>query len=109
MQTIDMTILASVTFLISIILFSLWTHNRKLRNENIKLKEILEIKTLTITNYEASRVAVTDVIENFSLLPTVMSLISQGDSKAASAKKLNLPLERIELIIKLDTLKKKGK
>jgi len=75
--------------------------------ENKKLREILEVKNATIANYEASRVAVKDVIENFSSLDSVMDLINAGESKAAVSEKLGIPVSRIELIIKFDKLKKR--
>ena len=51
-----------------VILFAQISKNSKLKSENKKLYEILEVKNTTISNYEASRVAVKDVIENFSSL-----------------------------------------
>ena len=75
--------------------------------ENKKLREILEVKNTTIANYEASRVAVKDVIENFSSLDSVMDLIKAGEIKAAVTEKLGIPITKIELIIKYDKLKKR--
>ena len=66
-----------------------------------------EVKNTTIANYEASRVAVKDVIENFSALDEVMSLIEAGESKATVSEKLGIPVSKIELIIKFDKLKKR--
>jgi len=91
-----------------IILFTLMSKNSKLSTENKKLTEIIEVKDVTIANYEASRVAVSDVIENFSSLDDVMVLINAGESKAEVSEKLNIPLSKIELIIKFDKLKKKN-
>jgi K+-transporting ATPase c subunit len=91
-----------------IILFTLMSKNSKLSTENKKLTEIMEVKDVTIANYEASRVAVSDVIENFSSLDDVMVLINAGESKAEVSEKLNIPLSKIELIIKFDKLKKKN-
>jgi K+-transporting ATPase c subunit len=81
--------------------------NSKLAKENKKLNEILEVKNTTISNYEASRVAVKDVIENFSSLDDVMELINAGESKASVSEKLGIPVSKIELIIKFDKLKKR--
>jgi len=106
METIDLLILGVVIILI-VILFTLLSKNSKLRSENKKLGEILAIKDTTIANYEASRVAVTDVIENFSALDAVMELINAGESKASVSEKLGIPLSKIELIIKFDKLKKR--
>lgn len=107
MEMMDMIVLG-LLFLLLIILFILMSKNSKLSDENKKLIEILEVKDATIANYEASRVAVKDVIENFSSLDEVMSLINQGESKASVSQKLNIPLSKIELIIKFDKIKNKN-
>ena len=106
MGTIDLLILGLVAILF-VLVFTLLSKNSKLKNENKKLGEILEIKDTTIANYEASRVAVTDVIENFSALDAVMELIKAGESKASVSEKLGIPVSKIELIIKFDKLKKR--
>jgi len=106
METMDLFILGLVVILL-IIVFTLLSKNSKLNSENKKLGEILAIKDTTIANYEASRVAVTDVIENFSALDSVMELINAGESKASVSEKLGIPLNKIELIIKFDKLKKR--
>lgn len=102
----DITILSLLALLV-IILFMLVSKNSKLAKENKKLNEILEVKNTTISNYEASRVAVKDVIENFSSLDDVMELINAGESKASVSEKLGIPVSKIELIIKFDKLKKR--
>jgi len=106
MEMMDMIVLGLLVLLV-IILFILMNKNAKLSAENKKLTEILEVKDVTIANYEASRVAVSDVIENFSSLDDVMTLINAGESKASVSEKLNIPLSKIELIIKFDKLKHK--
>ena len=106
MGTIDLLILGLVAILL-VLVFTLLSKNSKLSSENKKLNEILEIKDTTIANYEASRVAVTDVIENFSALDSVMELINAGESKASVSEKLGIPVSKIELIIKFDKLKKR--
>ena len=106
MQMMDITVLSLLALLV-IILFMLVSKNSKLAKENRKLNEILEVKNTTIANYEASRVAVKDVIENFSSLDDVMELINAGESKASVSEKLGIPVSRIELIIKFDKLKKR--
>ena len=106
MQMIDMTVLALLALLV-IILLTLMSKNSKLAKENKKLNEILEVKNVTIANYEASRVAVKDVIDNFSSLDEVMELINAGESKASVSEKLGIPLSKIDLIIKFDKLKKR--
>jgi len=107
MEMMDMIVLGLLVMLV-IILFTLMSKNSKLSAENKKLTEIMEVKDITIANYEASRVAVSDVIENFSSLDDVMVLINAGESKAEVSEKLNIPLSKIELIIKFDKLKKKN-
>ena len=106
METMDLLILGLVVILL-VIVFILLSKNSKLSGENKKLGEILEMKDTTIANYEASRVAVTDVIENFSALDSVMELINAGESKASVSEKLGIPVSKIELIIKFDKLKKR--
>ena len=102
----DITVLALLALLV-IILLTLMSKNSKLAKENKKLNEILEVKNVTIANYEASRVAVKDVIDNFSSLDEVMELINAGESKASVSEKLGIPMSKIELIIKFDKLKKR--
>ena len=106
MQVMDITVLALLALLV-IILLMLMGKNSKLAKENKKLNEILDVKNVTIANYEASRVAVKDVIENFSSLDDVMELINAGESKASVSEKLGIPVSKIELIIKFDKLKKR--
>jgi len=107
MEMMDMIVLGLLVLLV-IILFTLMRKNAKLSDENKKLTEILAVKDVTIANYEASRVAVKDVIENFSSLDDVMMLINKGESKASVSQKLNIPLSKIELIIKFDKIKNKN-
>jgi len=102
----DITVLALLALLV-IILLMLMSRNSKLAKENKKLNEILDVKNVTIANYEASRVAVKDVIDNFSSLDDVMELINAGESKASVSEKLGIPVSKIELIIKFDKLKKR--
>ena len=106
MQMMDITVLSLLALLV-IILFMLVSKNSTLAKENKKLNEILDVKNVTIANYEASRVAVKDVIENFSSLDDVMELINAGESKASVSEKLGIPVSKIELIIKFDKLKKR--
>ena len=106
MTIIDM-ILIGLLIVLMIILFILVSKNYKLSMENKKLKEIISAKNRTIDNYKASRVAVTEVVENFSSTDDVMKLINQGESKKDISQKLNIPISKIELIIKIDKLKNK--
>jgi ribosomal protein L30E len=102
----DIIILALLLLLVGI-LFILIAKNTKLEEENKKILEILKLKDMTISNYEASRISVSEVIENFSSVDDVMVLLESGESREAISKKLNIPLAKIELIIKFDQLKKK--
>jgi hypothetical protein len=106
MQMMNIVVLSLLALLV-IILLMLISRNSKLTSEKKKLNEILEMKNATIANYEASRVAVKDVIENFSSLDEVMELINLGESKASVSEKLGIPVSKIELIIKFDKLKKR--
>jgi len=106
MDIIDQLIMGLIAILF-VIVFTLLSKNSKLKSENKKIKEILAVKDTTISNYEASRVAVTDVIENFSTLDSVMERINAGESKASVSEKTGIPLNKIELIIKFDKLKKR--
>ena len=106
MGLIDFIVLGLLALLV-VILFVLMSKNSKLNKENQQLMEILEIKNITIANYEASRVAVKDVMENFSSLDEVMTLINAGESKESVAEKLGMPVSRVELIIKFDKIKRR--
>lgn len=106
MQMSDIIVLSIIVLLIIVVMIQM-SQISKLKKENKKLYEILEVKNATIANYEASRVAVKDVIENISSLDSVMELINAGESKAAVSEKLGIPISKIELIIKFDKLKKR--
>ena len=105
MEMIDFVVLGLLAGLI-LILFLLLHKNTLLSKDNQTLKEIVIMKDATIANYEASRVAVTDVMANYDSLDEVMTRIKEGESKASISKKLNIPLAKIDLIIKFDALKK---
>ena len=87
------------------LLFYLYNNNKKLVAKNRALQEIMEVKDITISNLQASRVAVKDVIENFSAHDEVMQLIDAGESRESISEKLSIPISRIELIIKFDKIK----
>ena len=93
---------ALVTFLLIFMVFK----NIKLKKEIQMLKEVLTVKDTTISNFEASRVAVKEVIENFSSHDEVMKLLEAGESRADISQKLGIPVNKIELIIKFDKIKK---
>jgi hypothetical protein len=92
--------------LVLLLLIMIFFKNRKLKIEIKKLREILVLKESTIDNFEASRVAVKDVIENISSHDEVMALVNEGESRATIAEKLGIPENKIELIIKFDKIKK---
>lgn len=92
--------------LLLILLVMMFFKNRKLKREIKILKEVLALKDTTISNFEASRVAVKDVIENLSAHEEVMAMVEAGDSRAEISEKMGIPVNKIELIIKFDKIKK---
>ena len=92
--------------LLFVVLVMMFFSNRKLKNELKMLNEVLAIKETTISNLEASRVAVKDVLENFSASDEVMALVEAGESRETVSQKLGIPINKIELIIKFDKIKK---
>lgn len=100
------SLLLVLTLLLTGLLFYLYNRNKKLAAQKRALQEILEMKEITISNLQASQVAVKDVIENFSAHDKVMQLIDTGESKESISEKLSIPISRIELIIKFDKIKK---
>ncbi len=103
---IYLEILMGSFVLVLILLIVLLFKNRGLKTEIKKLREILALKDSTIDNFEASRVAVKDVIESISSHDEVMALVEEGESRATISKKLGIPENKIELIIKFDKIKK---
>jgi hypothetical protein len=103
---IYLEILMGAFVLVLVLLIVLFFKNRALKTEIKKLREILTLKDTTIANFEASRVAVKEVIENISSHDEVMALVDAGESRAEISKKLNIPENKIELIIKFDKIKK---
>ena len=103
---IYLEILMGAFVLALVLLIVLFFKNRALKTEIKKLREILTLKDTTIENFEASRVAVKEVIENISSHDEVMALVDAGESRAEISKKLNIPENKIELIIKFDKIKK---
>ena len=99
-------ILLGLIVLLVGLFFYIYRNNKKLTVENQTLQEILAVKDTTISNLQASRVAVKDVIENFSAHDEVMQLIDAGESREHISEKLGIPTSRIELIIKFDKIKK---
>ncbi len=99
-------IIIGLVFILALILTTLIFSNKKLKKEVKVLKEVLAVKDTTISNLEASRVAVKDVIDNFSSHAEVMELVEAGDSRESISEKLGIPVNKIELIVKFDKIKK---
>jgi tRNA threonylcarbamoyladenosine modification (KEOPS) complex Cgi121 subunit len=105
MELLDIMVLSLLAIFLFILIYML-NKNAKLNQENQKLQEILAIKNSTIQNYEASRVSVKEVVENISATDKVINAIKAGDTKEEISKKLNIPLAKIDLIIKFDGIKR---
>lgn len=103
---IYLQILMASFILVCLILIVTLFKNRSLKKELKVLNEVLAVKDITISNLEASRVAVKDVIDNFSAHEEVMVLVIAGESRESISKKLGIPVNKIELIIKFDKIKK---
>ena len=103
---IYLEILIGSFILVLILLIMMLFKNRTLKTEIKKFKEILALKDTTIENFEASRVAVKDVMEHISSHDEVMALVDAGESRATISEKLGIPENKIELIIKFDKIKK---
>jgi hypothetical protein len=88
------------------IVFYLFSVNSELKKEKKVLQDILEVKDTTIQNLQASRVAVKDVIENLSAHDEVMAMVESGKSREEISNELGIPVNKIELIIKFDKIKK---
>ena len=106
---IYLEILMASFLLVLLLLIVMLVKNRRLKREINVLKEVLEVKDTTISNLEASRVAVKDVLENFSASDEVMALVEAGESRESISEKLGIPVNKIELIIKFDKIKKDKK
>jgi len=98
--------MAAALIVLLILLMMSYRANGKLKEEVRMLKEILEVREKTVENLQASRVAVKDVIENFSRHAEVMALVEEGKSIEEVAHALDLPTNKVELIIKFDKIKK---
>jgi len=88
------------------IVFYLFRMNSELKKEKKILQDILEVKDTTIRNLQSSRVAVKDVVENLSAHDEVMALVEAGKSREEISSELGIPVNKIELIIKFDRIKK---
>jgi len=103
---IYLELLTGTFILLLVLLVMMLFENKKLKGKIKILKEVLALKNTTISNFEASRVAVKDVIENFSAHEEVMVMVEAGKSRTEISEKMDIPVNKIELIIKFDKIKK---
>jgi hypothetical protein len=99
-------IIMGMLFVIVLIFIMLIFSNRKLKKEVKVLKEALAAKDTAVSDLEASRVAVKEVIDDSSSHNEVMELLVAGESRENISKKLGIPENKIDLIIKFDKIKK---
>jgi len=99
---IYLQIFMGLFILLFIMFIVMFFKNRKLKKEVKVLKELLALKDTT----EASRVTVKDVTDDFSSHDEVMELVDAGESRESISKKLGIPANKIELIVKFDKIKK---
>ncbi|MFT7823821.1 MAG: sigma-70 family RNA polymerase sigma factor [Sulfurimonas sp.] len=90
----------------AILLFGVVRKNRVQKAENEKLKERLEAKEMTIQDLEALNVASEEMTEELSVTEAVMAGIDAGLSREEVSQNLGIPVNRIELIIKFDKIRK---
>ena len=106
----DFTMISMFAFMVIalVIIATMLYTNRNLRSDKRELYAIISLKNQTISNYEASRVAVEDILKNISLIDKVTPLLKSGKSRAEIAKQLNIDIERVEIVEKLESLRAKG-
>ncbi len=102
----EYTILSSLVILLIVISGYLYNSNSKKAEEIQILKEVVEMQNITMSDIEASRVVVKDVIDNFSVHEEVIERIEKGESRASISEELSIPINKIELIVKFDKIKK---
>jgi len=101
-------ILSIFCILLLILAIFLLYSNKKL-TDNIKvLKKTLALKDTTIENFEASRLLVKDVMESFPYYDKVVTLLKEGNDRKAIAKKLNIDMDKITIIVKMNILEKEN-
>ena len=105
MEIMDYIILGALLAFV-FILFMLFHANSTLKKENEKLRELLYSKEKMSANLEDSRATAKDVTDNLSSQKEVMFLLGTGESKEAISEKLGIPLNKLELIIRFDNIKK---
>jgi len=93
--------------LLTLAIFLLYS-NKKL-TDNIKvLKKTLALKDTTIENFEASRLLVKDVMKSFHYYDKVVTLLKEGNDRKTIAKKLNIDIDKVEIIVKMNILEKEN-
>ena len=100
---IYLEILMGSFVLVLVLLIIMLFKNRKLKTEIHKLNEILKTKDSITKDVP---VAVKDEMENVSSGNEVMDLVEAGESLESISEKLAMPVNKIELIIKFDKIKK---
>ena len=103
---IYLEILMGSFVLVLVLLIVMLFKNRRLKTEIHKLKEILEAKGSTVEKVETVPAEVKDEMEHVSSGNEVMDLVEAGESLESISEKLAMPLNKIELIIKFDKIKK---
>ncbi len=99
-------LLAAAVVIELVMLMVCYSSNKELKEAKKKSDEIIAVKDKTIDNLQASRVAVKDVIENFSMHGDVMKLVEEGKTVAQVSEALGIPESKVLLIIKFDRIKK---
>jgi len=102
MFTVSILLLVVMVLIIVYLVYQ----NKRLKKQLTFMDQVLELKDTTISNLEASRVAVKDVIENISAHDQVMQLLEEGLSRTEISEKLGIPVNKLELIIKFDKIKR---
>ena len=99
-------LLAAAVVIELVMVMVCYSSNKELKEEKRKLDEIIAVKEKTILNLKASRVAVKDVIDNFSMHSDVMNLLKEGKTVTQISETLGIPESKVRLIIKFDRIKK---
>ncbi len=92
--------------LLTLTLFYIHNRNSKLTEEIKTLKKALNTKEMNISDSLVHNATNQDSTENFSLHDETIHLISAGKSRESISKKLDIPVSRVDLIVKFNKLKK---
>ena len=103
---IYLEILMGSFILVLVLLIVMLFKNRSLKTEVHKLKEILEAKDSTVEKVEAAPAEVKGEMNHVSSGNDVMDLVEAGESLESISEILAMPVNKIELIIKFDKIKK---